>query len=254
MSMCTNSKFYYGPNICASNNKLYIDEGLGVQVISIQPGARAISRLALDIQEKLNSSLFNFYSVSLNRKTRQISITSSQVFELIMGMGDSALTTLGFEESQLLSGSHTYTGNVGAGCEYRTQFPLQDFQDFTQNGELNSPSVSETICGEVEQISFGTNHFMEFSFRYVTNKHQACDSFIRNNKCGVEQLESMLEWMLCMGSFEFIRDESDVNRFEVIRLEAGRNISYELRELYARGLPEYFETRTIRFRHLYTGG
>lgn len=255
----THSRFLYGISICGGKNILFVDEGFGEVEVSIpaSPGY-TFGELAEVVSGELNRSLTGSYSVEVDRVKKGLRIRSSSTFSILSSSASdssrSVLGDLGFLTEGDLTGASEYASIFPIGREYRTQFMLQGFSNANQEVRLSKASVNESASGIEELVHFGEQRFVEMSFNYITDIYQACSSPIRNNPCGVSDFNEFINWMIFKGNVEFMPNEDDANCYHVLRLESTpgnkSGTGFKLKELYARGLPDFYESGKLRFRWL----
>lgn len=257
MAITTTPKFYYIDRVTATNNLLNFDEGALELTATIPSSAYSVSQLATAVQTQMNAVGSQTYTVSLDRDTREITISAAGNFDLLIasgtGVATSIFTLLGFTGPDL-TGANTYTGSA-IGTEYMPLFPLQDFRGFEDNEQLLSPSVNEPSDKSVaEIISFGRESVMSFNAIYVTDQAAVGkDSVFGRNPNLVQETRDFLSFIIGKNRLEFMKDESDSNTFDIVLLESTSNsrngTAYELRELYNVGLG-YYETGRLTFRKI----
>ena len=124
MSLENFSTFYYGHEITSDNNKIDFEEGFGELVAEINVGTYSLTDFVIAVQDALNSAGSNIYFVTLNRTTRQITITANNPFDLLITTGDhtgtSSFPLMGFTGPDL-TGQTVYVSNGPSGSEYRPQ-------------------------------------------------------------------------------------------------------------------------------------
>jgi len=261
MAIDTFSVFYYGlkidGGISANNilNFLEPNEANTELTAEIDPGTYTFNELLTAIKTAMDAVGALDYTLSVDRATRKITISSTDTFELLVGTGSqsgiSPFSLLGFTGSSDLTGASSYTGNSGAGDFYIPQCKLQDYVDKEDLKQREDPSVNVAASGEVEVVSFGLIPFYEMSVKFINNYAQD-GAVIRNNPNGVADARRFFEAITERGAFEFMPDIDDRDTFDKVVLEslAGSRTGtgYRLRELVGRNLPGYFEVNNIRLR------
>ena len=256
MSLKTFSTFYYGQEITIDNYIINFDEGIGELAAEVAVGTYSLTQFAEAIESALNTAGTLVYSVTVNRQTRQITISASGVFTLLIATGSSVATSpfslMGFNGGDL-SGSNSYTGDSGSGYEYRPQFILQDHvppENFKRNVQA---TVNEAASGLVEVVRFGSVRFLQANIMFITNLPMD-GKVIRNNPNGVDDANQFMDFITKIAPIEFMADVGDRNIFKTIQLESTPQskdgIDYTLKELYDRNLPEIFQTGILTFRVL----
>lgn len=256
MSISTFSTFYYGHNVTTSNHKINFDEGSGELTATITLGAYSLTDFVTAVQTAMNAAGTYTYTVSVNRSTRIITIaTSDGNFSLLASTGSNiasgAWSLMGFDATDV-SGSMSYDGDNASGSAYSPQFKLQDYVSTNEWKSASSATVNKTTSGRVEVIKFGDEEFFEANIKYVTDISQPNNTLIKNNASGLSDLNTFMQYIINKRTIEFIPDIDTPATFEKVLLESAPGFSdgtgYKLRELYARGLPGYYETGTLVFR------
>lgn len=279
MTLKTEAAFYYGFEVTSECNWIDFKEGEFGSVLSVElpVGHYCSEELRSIIEIALNGAGLLNYTVTFDRFTRKITIHAGDYFELLIGSGPntqgSILRCLGFSDYHTYGDGHDYgeAGPVygdedtglfpfhrsknGAGFSYIPQFCIQDYRDADNNCALRSPSINESTNGEcIEVISFGEDNFYDFNFKYITDLHMQPDAPIRNNKDAVKEVNAFMKWAIHRKVIEFIPDYRNPNIFYKIRLEKARGgkkgTGYSLKELYSKGMPDFYETGTLTFRRL----
>lgn len=257
MSIETYSLFYYlDDDITTANQNIDFNEGGGELTAVLTPGTYTHTELATVIKTALDSAGGQTYTVAFNRTTRTYTISASSNFSLLVSsgthIGTGPFTLMGFTGADL-SGTNTYTSNVGAGSEYEPQFKLQGFVDADDNQEKIDASVNESSTGDIEVVSFGTRSIHEMNIRFATNKDVSKSGYIKNNATGVADLRSFMQKAITKAPFEFMPDIATKSSFDKVILEStpesGKGVGYKLKELSLNGGPTgFFETGTLRMR------
>ena len=215
--MKTFSKFYYGHIITEKNRTLDFKEENGVVLTAfLEPGSYTLSEYATKLSKALSETGSQDYLATINRSTRQITITASTTqFEILSfsgpSKGTSTLELAGFtlDADKALSLAHTSEG--GSGFEYRPQFLLQSYTPFEHWQEAIGATKSKSAAGEVEIVSFGFGRKMECKFNYITNKDVGNNHAYESNPTGVQDFIEFLKVIAQGGRIEFMenRDDSD---------------------------------------------
>lgn len=252
----TFSKFYYGLTISGSNKYLDFNEGSGDLVAEIQTGTYTPEDLAQAVEDALNLAGTNTYTVSFNRNTRIMTLTSSASVDWLaatgtnVGLGYSAYPALGFAATDVTNA--TLTGSSAIGSVYLPQYLLQDYVDQEDSRRNRASTVAVSASGKVQLQSFGMDRFFEFSIKYATDIYQPEGFPIVNNPSGVANLRSFMQWLMNKNNVEFMPDKDSPGTYYRVVLEsaagAGDGSSYKLLEQYGRGLTGYFETGILTFR------
>jgi len=251
----TRSSFFYIDPIDSTNFYLNFDEGSGELTAEISVGSYSHSELASPVEAALNNVGTLTYAVSFDRNTRRFSISASGPFSLLIATGTSvgndAFPILGFTGPDV-GPATSFTGNLQAGTEYKPQFWLQDWVDQADNQRAISPSVNKTASGQVEVVKFGTEKFFEFSIMLATDIPQGETNFIETDPNGVANLRSFLQFAVEKNNFEFMPDRDNKALFYKVLLESTeespQGTGYKIKELYDRGLANYFESGKLVLR------
>ncbi len=252
----TKSKFYYDYVITDANNILAFNEGSGELVATINTTSYTPTDLAIEVTRAMNVSGTQTYSCVFDRNTRLFTISALTNFDLLVSSGTSVnkiFSILGFTGGDLTS-QNSYLSDTATGKVFMPQFFLQSYIDFEDQQQYASGTVKKTATGEVEVISFGNENFADFNIIYQTDRPQMTGSPIDNDSSGVANLRSFMRYAISKGPFEFMPDRATPSTFTKVLLEktpeSNDGIAYRLKELYGQGLPEYFETGTIKLRKL----
>lgn len=253
------STFYYGIKIGSTNQYLNFTENGGAEIAAqIEPGSYSLTDLLLAIKTALDaaSTLPQEYTVTLDRDTRQITISADVTFDLLLNtgaqLGSSAWALMGYDQGVDLTGLLTYTGGGGAGEIYTTQFTLQDFIDAEDYQERIDAAINEAASGEIEVISFGTRKFFDMSFKFITSIVPQDGKVIRSNATGREDARQFFSTIIDKGPFEFMPSDQDRSVFYKVLLEktgsSSTGTGFKFKELTDRNLPGYFDVNNIRLR------
>lgn len=247
------SGFIYGHTITANNQWIDFTEN-GVTELSIQIdfGSYTLTEFVSKVIRAMNEIGTQVYTASLDRLTRKITISAAGNFDLLVSTGThssiSAFELMGFNDK---SGSNSYEADNPSGSFYEAQYPLQRYVDFENNVEISNSKVNESASGKVEVISYGTNKFMECNIKYATNI--TGQGVIKNNPNGENDLRAFLNYAILKRPMEFVRDVTLTNFNSCILESTSKSnvgTAFTLFELYAQGLANYFETKTLTFREL----
>jgi hypothetical protein len=259
MALSTFSAFYFGIEIDSTNQNLNFDEGGGELSAVIEPNTYSLTDFLVAIKTALDaaSTLPQEYTVTVDRDTRQITISSVGAFDLLVltgsQLGSSPWTIMGFTGGADLTGLTTYTGASGAGSEYITQFALQDYVESQDDQERLDASVNESASGAVEVISFGIKKIFNMSFMFITDKPQD-GKVIRNNSTGRADARAFFLEITKRGALEFMPDIADRSTFFEVVLESlpgnTKGVGFKLKELTGQSLPDYYEIKNVKMREV----
>ena len=250
------SKFYGGFNVDESSFYLPFKEGAGPELnAQVAVGSYSVSDFCAAIKSALNSAGSFSYTVTMNRTTRILTITSSGSFTILGStgttVGQSILPKIGFLIDTSSSTSHI--GTVAVGYEYRPQFPLQDYTPSKNNSKAVEASINKSASGIIQVVKFGVEKFIKFSIQYVNNEPSS-SNIIRYNPNAITELNSFLDDSISKNYIEFMYDENDVNNFEVIILESTsydqKGVGYELKEMTNKKLYGHWETGLLTYRKI----
>lgn len=255
MALASFSKFYYGLNITTNNQNLDFDEGGGELTAVVPAGTYDFASLLSAIVDAMNSVGANTYTAEVARSTRIITISATASFDLLLSSGSNQPTSifslLGFNQGADQTGTDEYSGDTGAGFEYRPQFILQDYQDPETHKERVDASVNEAASGAVEVISFGLVRFITMSIKFITNLSMD-GKVIRNNPNGLDDAVDFLTAITERGVFEFIPDVADSDTFYTVQLDeisgSKTGTGFKLKELTNQSLPNIYEIDDLKMR------
>ncbi len=256
MSLRTHSLIYYGLTITEDNYQLDFTDGMDDYVAEIGLGAYSLEQLADEVASALNALGSPIaFTTSVDRATRKITIAGDGAFILLITsgahFGTSIFNTLGFSGADTtLTTSHQ--GGQGAGSAYATQFICQSHVSSDDEQAAAYGTINKSASGKIEVVSFGTEEFTEFELKYITDVSMPSGGPIRTNASGVDNLRSLMQYLITKGPIEFMEDEDDSGAFETLILEStpddSKGLKYKLKEMYGIGLPGFFETGVLKFR------
>lgn len=255
MSLSTHSKFYYGFEVGSDNLYIDFDEGSGELSAVVEVGSYTLTQFADKIQSALNETGTLEYVVTVDRATRKLTISADANFDLLLTSGShsgtSVMPTAGFNGADL-AGDDSYEGDSSTGTVYTTQFILQSHVDQEDNRAATYGTVNKSASGKIEVVTFGTESFIKFDIRYVNDRDNGPDGPIRYNPTGIDELRALMQYLTTKGPIEFMADEDAPSSFVSMFLEStpedAMGLKFELKEQYAKGLPGYFDTGTLKFR------
>lgn len=250
------SKFYYGFIIDDTNYQLNFAEGAGPELTAeLNNGEYTLTTFLTEIKRALDDEGALTYTVTVDRDTRLITITTTSNFSLLVSTGTNAgnspFDLMGFTGSDR-TGASTYTGDSPAGSEYKPQFYLQSYISSDNWQQAADASVNKMASGNVEVVKFGIEKFVQLQIRFATDIDQGCNGIIKNNSTGVEDLQDFMQYITQRIPIEFMPDETDTSEYQTLRFESSPDSTtgtgYRLKENYDRNLPGYFETSILKFR------
>ena len=251
----TFSKFYYGISIDESNCKFDFDEGAGELTATLDTNTYTPTEIATELEQKLNLAGTFDYVVSFDRDTRKLTITSSSSVDFLFNSGTNAVEAaygiLGFDTTSDETGT-SFEGDSEVGVEYAPQFILQSYIPVENMIEQLHSTVNETISGRQEIITYGDKSMMRCNIMFITDIPQPGGSPILNNASGVADAIDFLRWLSLKNKVEFIPDVAAPATFINLVLDSSpankEGTTMRLREMYDRGLCEYYETEILTFR------
>jgi hypothetical protein len=254
MSLRTFSIFYYGHTITSDNFNLNFDEGGGELTAVLNIGEYSFTDFAAEIKRAMDAVGSLTYTVTANRVTQTITITSTAAFDLLITTGTQAGTSafglMGFTGPDL-SGLSTYTGNTISGSAYEPQFILQDHIPTTSWQSTVDTSINKAADGNLEIVTFGTEKFLQCNIKYITDIPQDA-VVIKSTSSGYANAVAFMQYITTRSPIEYMADINTRTTFQTVRLESTPDFSngtgFKLKELYDKGLPGYFETGNLMFR------
>lgn len=257
MSLETFSAFYYGFTINELNNKINFNEGSGELVATIDSGSYSFSELMLAAKTAMDAvASVNTYLLSINRTTRQASITGDTgVFDLLTNSGSqsgvSAFPLLGYSTAGDLTGLLTYESQGPGGSEYIPQFILQSYVEPGDHKERIDSSINESASGNVEVVGFGTREFISMDIKFITDLPMD-GRVIRNNPTGHQDAKDFMTGLIERGNLEFMPSISDRATFLKVKLESTpeseQGTGFKLKEMTGESLPFIYGTGILKFR------
>lgn len=253
--LTTYSKFYYGYVIDDTNFSLNFNEGGPELLATLNSGEYTFTDFATEIERALNDVGALTYTVTANRTDRTITVSATGTFALLVSTGTSAgispFSLMGFTGADRTAAA-TYTGNTTSGSEYIPQFKLQSYISSDNWQQAADASINKTASGRVEIVKFGTEKFVQFQIRYITEIDQGCNGPIKNDSSALLNVQSFLQYATTRAPLEFIPDIDTPAIFQTLTLDSMQSSTtgtgYKLKELYDKDLPGYFETDVLKFR------
>lgn len=252
----TNSRFFYGTTVSILNRSIDFDEGGGELQATLKVGAYSLTEYAAEVQRALREAGSQAYTVTLNRTTRKLTIAAPLAFDLLTNTGtragSSAWVMMGFTTVADHTGATSYLAENGAGSEYVTQWPVDQYLAEDDNIVKENATVNMTPAGIVQMIDFGDGRRVQMNIRLITNQqlYDSCanPSFVYN-AAGVAAAKALMTYLLTKGRVEFMPDKDTQASFTKCFLESSaddRNgTSYELKNMKT---PDVYETGRLTFR------
>lgn len=252
----TFSQFWLLDPVTDNNFYLPFEEAGVEKIAEVSLGEYTLTSITDAIESAMNDVGDNTYTVSFDRATRFYTITSSGNFKLLLTtgstVGNDIFSLIGFSGSDTLDDT-SHTSNEKAGTVYSPQFKLQDYVPTNIFREASSASVTTTASGRVKVVSFGEVRFLELNIMFATSNDQG-DGPIRTNLNGLSDLLDFMDFATRKRPIEFISDENDLASFENLILESTRDsrdgVGFKLKEMWDKGLPDYYETGRMVFRKI----
>jgi len=254
----TFSSFYYGHVVDETNNYLNFKEGAGPELSAVlNVGSYSPGDFAIEIARSMNAVGTQSYAVTIDRSTQFLTITAASNFNLLITSGSAAgvsvFSLAGFTGADT-GLALTHTSNVKSGTIWSPQFKGQDYIDFEDNQSAVDGVVKKSANGTVEVAKFGNQKIMEINFMFITNIHQSNSCILKTDPAGYENARAFMEYACTKADLEFIPDAANPSVFKKVILEAtekdSNGLGFKLKEMYAKGLPGYYETGVLKFRLL----
>jgi hypothetical protein len=255
MAIGTFSKFYFGTEITLTSSSIDINEGGGELSGNLDLGVYSLTGLAAELQQELNAIGTNTYTVTFNRDSRVFTVSADASFDLLISTGTNsssgAYSVFGFTGGADLVSQTSYVGPSGAGSEYVTQFPPQNYVAPNFRKEKGDASVNQSAAGLVEVISFGDVRFIEMDLNFITDI-QMDGKVIGNNSTGVQDAIDFLTFAIKRGAIEFMPSRDDSATFYQTILDStpedGKATKFTLKEETGKNLPGIYRTGKLTFR------
>lgn len=253
----TYSRFLYGFEVTNSNNMIDFDEGAGALAAEIDVGSYSLGRYLEKVAEALNLAGANTYTVTVNRSTRLVTITSDTagvdfLFSTGANADASAASTLGFAATDL-NNQTTITGSTAVGTLYDPQFWLQSYVPPENSKQAAFATKNKSASGKVKVQRFGTEQFMKCDIQYATDIPQtSAHSPIKNNASGLQDLRDFMDSMINQMPCEFYPDVDNSATYYTLILESTPEskdgTGFELKEMQNWKLRGYYATGRLVFR------
>lgn len=255
MSLTTHSAFYFGHRIDETNFALDFREIGGELLASLDVGEYTLEEFVTECARAMTAVGGRTYSVTVNRATRKVTVSSPFNFSLLINSGSrkgsGVWSLLGFTGADR-TGTNTYTANLPSGLAYSTQFILQSYIPSAHFVKAADATVNKAASGRVEVFRFGEERFTEMNFKFITDRQSASQDIIRNRTTGVQDFLNFMNYAITKAPIEFMPDENTPGTFEKVILEStpddSKGTGFKLRELYDQGLPGFYESGVIRMR------
>lgn len=246
----TYSKFYYGLEIIETNCYIEFQDVGDQMAVTLDVGQYTLAGLLVELLRVLNFNGAQVYTGTLDRATRQITISAPGPFKLFTNTGatkdTSAFPVLGFNTDTDYEGEDSYTGELGMGKEWAPQFFLQSYVPSKQNRKAIDASVKKSTNGKIEAIRFGVEWRMSCEALFITDIPHPSTSPIRTNTNAYDDVLDFMDYATKKAVIEFMADESDPSTYEVFKLDSTESdptgMGFELVEEYDQSMPGYYRT------------
>lgn len=253
MSIETYSVFNYGHTITDDNKFINFNEGGGELSAQISVGSYTLGEFTDAIALAMNDVGALEYTVTLDRSTRFITVTSTAAFDLLIASGTnsaiSAYGLMGFFGADL-TGLLTYEGGAASGSQFEPQNILQSFIPFENNVRNTNSSVNQSASGVVEVVTYGQVRFMECNI--VPQTDVPNQGYIKNDVAGLANLRDFLSYSITKAPIEFVPDIDTPSTFTKCLLESTRQsrdgVDFKITQF--KKLFKYFQSGQLTFREL----
>lgn len=219
----TRSVFYYGLRITNENCGFDFSEGGSEISARLNNGDYTLETLKSEILRMLNEQGNNSYSINIDRDTRIIEILSDGDFELLISSGSQSLkscwATIGFVYGSDLVGSDAYSGSVGAGKEYITQYPLKNYLSERDYRVKEDATFNVTPVGIGQSVSFGNGARIRMNITLITNIIDLKNKNFYSNPSGIEDFLDFIDYCMDKSVVEFMENVDDRNYTSKVFLE-----------------------------------
>lgn len=256
-SLLTRSVFYFGHKVDETNLGIDFSEGSGEIQANLNIGNYSLEEYSTEIARAMTAAGGQVYSVSVDRDTRELTISAPSSFELLFGSGTrngiSAASLMGFSASDTGS-STSHKGDTGSGSEYLPQFFLQRYIDAENNQSAISATVNESASGNnIETISFGNKKTFEMEITYITEIDQGVEGIIETDSSATSKARTFMSTIVNRGPFEFMPNRDARSTFHKVLLdstpESQNGIAFKLKP-FSQNMRDYLTTGLIRLRKL----
>lgn len=244
------SAFNYGHSIDNNNRFINFSEGGPELTCLVSIGSYTLQTFANAIATALNSVGAQEYDVTVDRDTRQLTITAPGNFELLISSGTnktiSAYVLMGFSGADLVA-SDSYTGNEASGSQYITQTPLLDYTPFELNQVKTEAVVRKTSSGINEVIVYATDQIMKCAMPAITDITP--QRHIRTTATGVQEAREFLEYVIGKNKIEFMPSIDDMYTYTPCLLQKtstnSKGVGFWLKP--RKKLAGYYEIKGLEF-------
>jgi len=248
VTIFTKSKFYYGHTVSFDNRNIDFQEGSIVRTATLRPRGYTLTGFAAEIARAMNIVGTQDYFTTIDRDTRQITISSNDEFSLLPASGpsagQSALPLAGFSSDLL--GENNYQGEA-SGRVFFPQLRLQDYTPFEDDEDSVDSVINESASGRVETVTFGRARFMTCNIRYQNEKKTNFTDFNAN---AISELREFMQYITTKASIEFMPDKDDSEEFFSCILErtARSSSGTGFRLVESDGIAGFYDSGRLTFR------
>lgn len=253
----TYSMFIYGHVININNKYINFSEVDGVELTAeLKPRSYSMTDFAKEVGRALNKAGANAYTVTIDRATRLITISSDANFKLLTAsgsqIGSSPFDLMGFDKTQDTLSSSSHTASNATGIVYAPQAPLFNYTPFKHHFGANEGAVSTSASGRSSVVSIGTIERMTCNITCITNIEQPTSSGIRSNPNGENNALEFLNYLIQLRPIEFIEDIKNPNEFYKCKLESTKESKQGIMARLYKGsngkkIQGYYETKDLTF-------
>lgn len=254
MSLQTRIAIYYGHSVTKDNYAVDFDEGGAELQATLRVRDYTLTEYAAEVKRALDAVGALTYTVTIDRDTRQLTISAPSNFTLRTNtgtrFGTSAYPMMGFSTAADHTGDDTYEGENGSGSEYVSQTIPKDYVAPEDWENEQDASVNVAASGRVQVLTFGQVQFFELLIWGITDIAQNSGSTITTNGTGRVSARNLMKYLKTKQKIEFMRDISDRDAFEKCLLESSpankEGTEYKLKEIDKWRL--YYDTGLLKFR------
>lgn len=251
----TLSSFYYGTTVTLQNRSIDFNEGGPELQATIKVGSYSLTDYAAAVQLAMREAGTQDYVVTVNRTTRQLTITAPIAFTLLANtgsrVGTGAWTMMGYAATDVTGTS--LQGGSGAGSVYRPQYLLKNYTSAEDYKTKESASVVVSASGKVQTLQFGDGNRIKMNITVITDKVNLKQPVFYSNASGVSDARAFIDFLITKGTCEFMPDFATPNNYVRVLLESSKTdrngVAIELQNM---GVPDFYETGDLTFRKVLT--
>lgn len=251
----TYSSILYGFTVTSDNNAINFQEGASDLVAYVDVGNYTATTICEAIETAMNAEGAYTYTCTFSRATRIFTIASSSASVLLkntgLNVGTSIWSTIGFSTAADSASLTSHVGTIAAGTLYEPQYWLQDYVSSEDYQQAVDATVNKSASGKVQVYQVGTEKFVEFNIKWITNLNTT-GSKITYNATGVDAARLLMRFLVTKAPFEFMPDADTPATFQTLILESTSSspngTGYKLDEQYERGLAGFYETGKLKMR------